>query len=393
MKISDKYTNLVIIAGGNFSLLGTRLLIGSVVPFILIEFGAGKSGIGIALTGLWATASLAQFPSGILSDRYGERIVMLFALGATALGSGLIALSNTLVALAVFFMILGIGSGFFFTAASSMVTRLFDNHGGPLAFLTAFGTLSGIVYPTMGGIFSVRYGWRTVVLASAVVAGLIFLSTERLIPGMPSVGQNQSLTVEVDLARNFDILTRAGILSTIVIAVVVTFFFQAFSSFFPTFLIEHRGVGPGLAGVLFGVALGLSALAQPLSGRISDKFSRNLAITGSVILLIIGILILIAIPGRIALYGGITVLGVGITWPGPIQAKIMDHLDDFERGYGFGLVRTVYLLAASSASAIVGFLSEAGGWTLAFGVIVWLLFGCLLILISKQWKQPRFLSI
>jgi MFS family permease len=58
----------------------------------------------------------------------------------------------------------------------------------------------------------------------------------------------------------------------------------------------------------------------------------------------------------------------------------MDQLGDAERGFGFGLVRTVYLLLAASGSVVVGSLADIGGWVPAYGVVVLLLIGGLLAL-------------
>lgn len=58
----------------------------------------------------------------------------------------------------------------------------------------------------------------------------------------------------------------------------------------------------------------------------------------------------------------------------------MDQFSDDERGFGFGLVRTSYMLLAAPGSAVVGALTDTGGWVLGYGVVVVLLAGCLLAL-------------
>jgi MFS family permease len=58
----------------------------------------------------------------------------------------------------------------------------------------------------------------------------------------------------------------------------------------------------------------------------------------------------------------------------------MDQLSDAERGFGFGLIRTVYMLLAASGSIVVGWLADTGGWVPAYGVVILLLVGCLLAL-------------
>ncbi|MUW15972.1 MFS transporter, partial [Halorubrum sp. CBA1125] len=61
-----------------------RLVISPLVPEITVQFGVTNATVGLALSGMWLAYALAQFPSGVLGDRYGERAVILTAVGATA---------------------------------------------------------------------------------------------------------------------------------------------------------------------------------------------------------------------------------------------------------------------------------------------------------------------
>ena len=56
-----------------------------------LEIPAGL--FGVAFTGLSAASALAQFPSGVLSDRCGERIVLVAAVVLVGLGTVLLALA------------------------------------------------------------------------------------------------------------------------------------------------------------------------------------------------------------------------------------------------------------------------------------------------------------
>lgn len=77
----SKTTTLVAVAGGNFVQLGSRFLVGAVVPLLLVQFETTRTAIGLALTGMWAIYALTQFPSGVLAERYGERLVVTVSYG------------------------------------------------------------------------------------------------------------------------------------------------------------------------------------------------------------------------------------------------------------------------------------------------------------------------
>jgi MFS family permease len=62
----------------------------------------------------------------------------------------------------------------------------------------------------------------------------------------------------------------------------------------------------------------------------------------------------------------------------------MDQFVEGDRGYGFGLVRTVYVIVAASGSPVVGSLADVGGWLLGYGVVVLLLATTLVALSANR---------
>jgi len=63
------------------------------------------------------------------------------------------------------------------------------------------------------------------------------------------------------------------------------------------------------------------------------------------------------------------IVGLAMSWGAPLQSRFMDDLSAEERGAGFGLVRTVYMVVGASGSVVVGAVSDAAGWTTAFGIL------------------------
>jgi len=379
---------LAAVAGGNFAQLGARLLLSPVVPLVLVEFETSKSAVGAALTGMWAVYALVQFPSGVLADRYGERRLVLLGVAGTAAGSALVALAPSLVLYAGAALVLGACTGLFFAPASALLSRLFEERGGALGALTAAGAVAGVVVPALGSLVAVRVGWRPAVALGAAVALPAAAATLWLVPYTPPAAPDRRLRAVVDWSRIVGLLGRPSVAYTVFLALILGFTFQAFSSFFPTFLHEYRGLSTDLAGVAFGGAFALSSLAQPVAGRVSDAVSRDAAIAASAVLAGSGLAVLVAVPGPVGLLGGTSLLGIGISWPGPVQARFMDQFGADERGFGFGLVRSVYMLLAASGSVAVGGLADGFGWPVAYGTVVVLLGGCLLALAANRVIGP-----
>lgn len=375
---------LYVIAGGNFVVFGTRLLIGALVPFILLDLQTTKSALGLALSGMWAMYALGQFPSGILADKYGERKLLVLGLTGTTLSAILVAFAPSILVFAVFLLLVGAGAGLYYSPATVLVTRLYDEHGSAIGVLAAFGAFAGLVYPTVGG-FAVGYlDWRYVLALTAVAGSTVLVAILTVIPRVPAVNADTSLRDTIHLHKYRNLLSRRSMVYTMALAVVFVFTFQGLTSFYPTFLVEYHDIDRGVAGGMLGGVLGVATVAQPLSGRFSDTVSRDAALGVSTALILTSLVALLATQSMVGAVAGSVVLGLGISYPGPLQARFMDQLDETERGYGFGLVRTVYMFLGASGSVVVGALADANGWVFAYAVVGGLL-ACGLLLIAVNY--------
>jgi MFS family permease len=156
----NKHSILGAIAAGNFVQLGSRLLVGAVVPLVLTYFETSRSRIGLALTFMWVLYAVLQFPSGMLSDRYGERRLVVFALGVQCLGILLIALAPSVAFFGLSLLVLGAGGGLFLSPALSLVSRLYTNNGSALSIVTAAGGVAGVLFPIVGGFVGLQAVYR-----------------------------------------------------------------------------------------------------------------------------------------------------------------------------------------------------------------------------------------
>ena len=114
-----------------FATMAARLAISPVVPIIGDTFAVSNGAIGLALTGMWMAYATAQFPSGLLADRYGERSVILVAVIGTAVASGLLAASPTYAVFLVGAVALGGVAGLHYSVATSLLTRTLPATGAP----------------------------------------------------------------------------------------------------------------------------------------------------------------------------------------------------------------------------------------------------------------------
>ncbi len=384
MEWQYRNTVLSLVVLANLGQMASRLVISPLVPDILDTFSTSKAAVGLALTGMWVAYALVQFPSGVLGARFGERRVIAVSLGLIAVGSIWLAVSPSFVffGCAVFF--LGAGAGLYFSVAANLLSKLFSKHGQAIGFTTAAGSLAGLVAPVVGAYVGTQYSWRVAALLGAAIAlPLLVLFRLRVRPTRPE-SPNESLRRQVTLSTMVGFLTAPSVVYTIFLAAAGTFAFQAVISFFPTFLVEQRHLTTQSAGLLFGVIFLLSAMAQPLTGRLSDKVGHDIVIAGSMLVAMAGLLLLLYETPWFGVAGAVLLLGIGLSWFPVVLSRFLYVLPDTDRSKGFGLVRTVYMLFGALGSLVTGTVAQTQGWMMAYGVVAGLLaFSVLLIVVNQ----------
>lgn len=350
-----------------------RLAISPLVPQITATFETTNATIGLALSGMWLAYALAQFPSGVLGDKYGERIVILTAVGSTAVASLLIALSPSIVVFILFTIVLGAGAGLHYSVATTFLTKQFDDIGRAIGVHVAGGPLAGLAAPPAAALVGSRYGWRVGILLGVVAAVPVFVLFASQVRPTKPLRPNQPIRERFAVGPLVALLSRPQIAFTTVLAVFGAFTWQATASFLPTFLEIGGNFSTAVSAVLFSLYFVIHGGTQPITGSISDRFGRDRTVMGTMAAGVIGYGLLVAATafdlGIAAVIVAIAFVGLAMSWGAPLQSRYMDLLSDAERGAGFGLVRTAYMVIGASGSVVVGAVSDVAGWTAAFGLL------------------------
>jgi len=361
-----------------------RLAISPVVPLVIDDFGVSNTAIGLALSGMWFAYGLSQFPSGVLADRYGERRVILVAVGGTAATSLLLALVPFFPAFVLVAVLLGLVAGLHYAVATTLLSRTFEDLGTAVGIHSLGGPLAGLVAPVAATWVGVRHGWRPgVALAAGVGVPVFALFAARVRPTEPR-RPDQPMAERFRLAPLLELVGRREVLVPLVVATLGTYVAQGVISFLPTFLVDFRGYAPAFAGVVFSAFFVVRAGAQVGLGRLSDRVGRDASIGAAFLGGALGLAGLVALPDlvrlpvavglpavpELAALGAVVFLaGLGSSFFSAIDPRFMDALGDAERGAGFGLIRTVYTVIGSAGSVGVGLVADLFGWGASFLVI------------------------
>lgn len=353
-----------------FATMVARLVISPVVPEVVDTFNSSTSVLGLALTGLWMAYACAQFPSGVLADRYGERMVILAAVGFTTLASALLALSPTMPLFIVFTLILGGVAGLHYSTATTFLARELENVGTAIGLHNSGAPLAGLLAPVAAATLSQWIGWRASISLGAAVAFPIFvlfgLKVRPTVPARP----DQPMKERFALKPVIQLLSRPKIAFTCVLAVLFEFTWQATASFLPTFLIAYHGYSVTFASTLFSGYFIIHGLTQPGIGSLSDRYGREETAGGCAICGVAGYSLLVGGNNLAVLLVGIFLVGIAMGWGAALLPRFVDNLSAEERGAGFGLVRTTYMMFSATGSVVVGTVADIAGWSVAFGLFI-----------------------
>jgi MFS family permease len=357
---------------GNFSQFGARLIISPFVPAIATAFLATKSTIGLILTLMWALFAVLHYPAGVLADRYGAARVMQVGVGLAALGSLVVVLAPTLAVFAIGCLVLGIGGAAYFPNGQTFLSRRFGaaERGQALSIHSAGGPFAGVVMPAVATAVAARYDWRAGVAVGTVAATIATAILAIRLRGQDGGDPGVDITARLWPGTAVALLRRPAVLTTVALGGIGMYCFQAFISFYPTFLREYHGIAPQRASLLYSAGFVLVVLGLPIVGRIADRVGTERTLVVPFGAMVLAVALVLAVSKPWALILGSTLFGVGLSSGGAIAKRAMEHFADGDRGTGFGIVRMLFVLIGSLANVVTGSVAEYWGWVLAYGVIV-----------------------
>lgn len=377
-------TVLVLCTIAFFVTMAARLVISPVVPLITEDFDISYSVIGIALSGMWMAYSFSQFPSGVLGDRYGERLVILVAIGGTAIASIVLALAPYYFVFVTATIVMGGLAGLHYTVATTLLTRTYDELGAAIGVHNIGAPAAGLVIPPVAAMVGVRFGWRpAITLVAAISIPVFALFAWRVRPTEPR-RPDEPMRDQFKLEFVIELLSRPQIAFPSALAILGAFVWQGTASFLPAFLVAHRGQSTALAGVVFACYFVVQALTQVGVGRVSDRYGRDFALVACMGLAILGLVLLIGVSGWLALGLAVVLLGTGLGFHPALLPRFIDVLSEGEQGAGFGLVRSVYGVIGALGPVLTGAMADLFGWGVSFGVLAVML-GIVLAALLVNW--------
>ena len=335
---------MFVIAGG----LG---MVVPILPVVARDFGASGIWLALAFSGFALTQTPLTPIVGRLGDRWGRRRFILMGLSVYVfVGIGL-ALAGTYQLIVLLRMGMGLGSACMFPSALGMVGELAPpgREGRYMGlFMVSFTSGFGLG-PTIGGVLKDTIGIDAAFLAMAGAAFIAVLLVATLRPpsratsggegsGVPSLrAMFSDYRVQALYAFNFNIGVGFGSVMT----------------FIAIFMTDSMLVSATVVGLVISSRAVVSAIGQPIFGRMADHYPRHRMMTGGGLLLAAGTFIIPFAPTVGILFVMFLVLGIAESMVMPPSLAVTT---DLGRRYGHGT-----MMGYSNAILVFGLLIGSVG--------------------------------
>lgn len=341
------------------------------LPHLREAYGLDLTTSGLLLTVLFLAYAIGQLPGGMLADRFGERTVLTLSTLVAAITLGLVVTADSPVVLFAATALFGFGTALYAVARYTILPRLYPDQIGAANGVTAASQDAGqsALPPLAGGIaaaFLWQLGFGFVIPLFLLMAVVLW----RTVPVQRPEADADESKRSLERARHLvSILRQRAVVYPTAVLVLGLSIWQAFTSFYPTYLVEVKGLSTTASGVLFGLFFALGICIKPLAGGAYDRIGirRSLVIVSSgpgialvALPLAEGVWPLIAVTALVS-----TLLGFATV----TEPYLLETLPERVRGTGFGVLRTIAFMIAALSPVAFGAAADNEFFDQAFVVL------------------------
>jgi len=353
---------LVAVAAGWFLSMGARMIYPVLLPHIRSAYGLDLTTAGLLLTVLFLLYGLGQLPGGMLADRFGERLILTLSTLVSAATLALVVTASSTPVLFLATALFGFGLALYAVARYTLLASIYpDQIGAANGVASAAADAGQSLLPPLGGLIAAVVAWQFGLAFAIPLFLCIAIAIWLMVPPRSSAetSSSGSLSKKDIQILSGELRTKAVVRGTVALLLGVCLW-QAFTGFYPTYLIEIKGFSETLAGTLFGIFFLLGVLVQPLSGGAYDRFGIQKTLAVIMLLAAVG-LALLPFVDHVAPLVVITIFCSSLLGFATVsQSYLISSLSDTAQGTGFGLLRTISFTVGSASPVVFGAIADRG---------------------------------
>jgi MFS family permease len=297
---------------------------GQMVPFLLpiylTELGAEVTDVGLVFTITSAVMLVLQVLGGWISDSIGRlKAIAIGSIGGV-IGNFAMVLAPTwgwmIVALAIGRIAYALVGPSFAAFIAENSTE--ENRGRVYGITQTIFQITGVVGPPLGGWLAGGYGFRLMLLVSAllylVAAGLrIWMATTMRSAGERPPERLTLASFRSSLGSMFAMIAGGGLITWIFITDGFRdIAFRMSGELIPLYLDQIAGISIeqlGILGSIFSIAMMVSPI---LSGRLSDRYGERVPLSIGFTMVFIGYMVFLRLTGFVGVAFAWVIFGSGV---------------------------------------------------------------------------------
>lgn len=359
---------LLAVAFGWFLSISVRLIYPALLPNLRGAYDLTLTTAGLLLTVLWIAYAVGQLPGGILADWVGERPLLVVS-SLTAAGMlTLVVVAESAVVLFAATALFGLGTAMYGISRFTILSEIYPDQIGTATGVTmAAGDIGNAVMPPTAGFIAAAVAWQYG-FGFAIPLFLVAAVTLRVTLPVSST-ESATLADRLSLGRVVGTLSRPAVLRGTFLLVLWGIIAQVFLGFYPTYLIDVKGIAPPTTGVLFGLFFAFGIVVKPVSGQAYDRIGVG---PPSLVLMSMTAVALAALPFLDSVWSVLLITGLASSILGFETVVISDltrRLPAAKQGTSLGALRTVYLGLSAVSPVVFGAVAERGYFDEGFFVV------------------------
>lgn len=369
-----QHEQLVAISMSTVLVMAGQGVIGPVLPLFAREFGVGAAAVGLTLSVFALARLILNVPLGLLSDRYGRRILLVGGPVVTAVGMVGSGVAPSIEALLAWRFVAGAGSAMYMTGAMIYLTdistaetraRFIGTNQGALLLGVSIG-------PGAGGLIAQGYGLRAPFYVVGVSALLAALYAYLRLPETRGLATPEDDLFEYEpAARRTDPdddrppwlrMVRSRDFIAVSLVTMAIFFTRTASrqTLVPLLSVERLDMSPGLLGGIFTLMSFVNMLLITPAAIGADRFGRKRVIIPSMIGTAVGLMLFAGTDTLTMFVIASVTLSAAMSIAGPAPAAYAADIAPVEaRGLAMGLYRTSGDLGFVIGPPLLGALADA----------------------------------
>ncbi|QHS17701.1 MFS transporter [haloarchaeon 3A1-DGR] len=381
---------LVAVAGGWFLSIGVRMVYPAILPQLRGDFGFDLTTAGLLVTALWIAYAIGQLPGGILDDRFGGRRVLVASTAVSATALALVVTAGSTVVLFAATVLFGLTTALYGVTRFTILSNNYaDRAGTAIGVTMAAGDLGNALLPPLGGALAVAIAWEAglgfaipAFLAAAVGIFLVIPSDgrgesadggsaeERRTPADERSADDdgeagtESAPGIVSTARTLaGVIRRPSVLVVTAAQLLGYCVWQGLTAFYPTYLVEIKGIPQTTATALFGLFFALGIVSKLAAGSAYDAYGIRRSLPVALGFGAVGIGMLALVEGTLAVAGATVVASGMLGYATITLTELTAAFPETVQGTGLGLLRTGYMGIGAGAPTVIGVLADADHFT------------------------------